>query len=75
VDVTIERQAGEISNETPSRPVGLLGKKPHTSTPVVRPKQLNFMDELAEKQREMGLSLDRPANFGCRRVIDPRVSD
>jgi hypothetical protein len=60
--------------ETPFRPVGRFGVRPATSTPAVYPRQLSFMDELAQKQREMGRSVDRPANFGCRPVEKPRVS-
>jgi hypothetical protein len=60
--------------ETPFRPVGRFGVRPSTSTPAIYPRQLSFMEELAQKQREMGKSVDRPANFGCRRVENPRVS-
>jgi hypothetical protein len=70
----VEQEVGDISEETPSRPVGRRGKEPSTSTPYVRPHRLNFMEELAEKQRQMGRSSDMPANFGCRPMIDPRVS-
>jgi hypothetical protein len=60
--------------ETPFRPVGRFGVRPSTSTPAIYPRPLSFMDELAQKQREMGRSVDRPANFGCRPVEEPRVS-
>jgi hypothetical protein len=60
--------------ETPFRPVGRFGVRPSTSTPAIYPRPLSFMDELAQKQREMGRSADRPALFGCRPVEDPRVS-
>ena len=60
--------------ETPFRPVGRFGVRPSTSTPAIYPRPLSFMEELAQKQREMGKSVDRPANFGCRRVENPRVS-
>ena len=60
--------------ETPFRPVGRFGVRPATSTPAIYPRQLSFLDELAQKQREMGRSVDRPANFGCRPVENPRVS-
>jgi hypothetical protein len=60
--------------ETPFRPVGRFGVRPSTSTPAIYPRPLSFMDELAQKQREMGRSVDRPANFGCRPVEKPRVS-
>ncbi len=70
----MEQEVGDISEETPSRPVGRRGKGPSTSTPCVRPQRLNFMEELAEKQRQMGRSSDTPGNFGCRPVTNPRVS-
>jgi hypothetical protein len=38
----------------------------------MHPHHLNFMEELAEKQRQMGCSNDMPANFGCRPVTNPR---
>jgi hypothetical protein len=60
--------------ETPFRPVGRFGVRPSTSTPAIYPRPLSFMDELAQKQREMGRTVDRPANFGCRPVEEPRVS-
>ncbi len=60
--------------ETPFRPVGGFGVRPSTSTPSVYPRPLSFMEELSQKQREMGRSADRPANFGCRPVENPRVS-
>ena len=63
-----------ILEETPFRPVGRFGVRPSTSTPSIYPRPLSFMDELAQKQREMGRSADRPALFGCRPVEDPRVS-
>jgi hypothetical protein len=62
----MEQEVGDISEETPSRSVGRRGKGPSTSTPWVRPQRLNFMEELAEKQRQMGRSSDTPGNFGCR---------
>jgi hypothetical protein len=55
--------------ETPFRPVGRFGVRPS-----VYPRPLSFMEELSQKQREMGRSADRPALFGCRPVEDPRVS-
>ncbi len=67
-------QETPLLTETPFRPVGRFGVRPATSTPAVYPRQLSFMDELAQKQREMGRSVDRPANFGCRPVENPRVS-
>jgi hypothetical protein len=70
----MEQEVGDISKETPSRPVGRRGKGPSTSTPWVRPQRLNFMEKLAEKQRQMGCSSDTPGNFGCRPVTNPRVS-
>ena len=70
----MEQEVGDISEETPSRPVGRRGKGPSTSTPLVRPQRLNFMEELAEKQRQMGRSSDTPDNFGCRPVTNPPVS-
>ena len=70
----MEQEVGDISEETPSRPVGRRGKGPSTSTPWVRPQRLNFMEELAEKQRQMGRSSDTPGNFGCRPVTNPQVS-
>jgi len=63
-----------ILAETPFRPVGRFGVRPSTSTPSVYPRPLSFMEELSQKQREMGRSADRPANFGCRPVENPRVS-
>ena len=60
--------------ETPFRPVGRFGVRPSTSTPSIYPRPLSFMEELAQKQREMGRSVDRLANFGCRPVEKPRVS-
>jgi hypothetical protein len=63
-----------LLKETPFRPVGRFGVRPSTSTPAIYPRPLSFMDELAQKQREMGRSVDRPANFGCRPVEEPRVS-
>jgi hypothetical protein len=63
-----------ILGETPFRPVGRFGVRPSTSTPAIYPRPLSFMEELAQKQREMGRSADRPALFGCRPVEDPRVS-
>jgi hypothetical protein len=63
-----------ILEETPFRPVGRFGVRPSTSTPAIYPRPLSFMEELAQKQREMGRSADRPALFGCRPVEDPRVS-
>ena len=74
MEVTVEQEVGDISKETPSRPVGRRGKGPSTSTPSVRPHRLDFMEELAEKQRQMGRSSDTPTNFGCRPVTNPRVS-
>jgi hypothetical protein len=70
----MEQEVGDISEETPSRLVGRRGKGSSTSTPWVRPQRLNFMEELAEKQRQMGRSSDTPGNFGCRPVTNPRVS-
>ncbi len=70
----MEQEVGDISEETPSHPVGRRGKGPSTSTPWVRPQRLNFMEKLAEKQRQMGRSSDTPGNFGCRPVTNPRVS-
>ena len=67
-------QATPLLTETPFRPVGRFGVRPATSTPAIYPRQLSFLDELAQKQREMGRSVDRPANFGCRPVEEPRVS-
>ena len=67
-------QETPLLKETPFRPVGRFGVRPATSTPAVYPRQLSFLDELAQKQREMGRSVDRPANFGCRPVENPRVS-
>jgi hypothetical protein len=67
-------QETPLLTETPFRPVGRFGVRPATSTPAVYPRQLSFLDELAQKQREMGRSVDRPANFGCRPVENPRVS-
>ena len=67
-------QETPLLTETPFRPVGRFGVRPATSTPAVYPRQLSFLDELAQKQREMGRSVDRPANFGCRPVEEPRVS-
>ncbi len=72
--VTPEEEPEPPMEETPFRPVGRFGVRPSTSTPAVYPRQLSFLDELAQKQREMGRSVDRPANFGCRRVENPRVS-
>jgi hypothetical protein len=72
MEVTVEQEVGDISEETPSRPVGRSGNGPATSTPCMRPHNLNFMEELAEKQRQMGCSSDTPANFGCRLVTNPR---
>jgi hypothetical protein len=63
-----------LLEETPFRPVGRFRVRPSTSTPAIYPRPLSFMDELAQKQREMGRSVDRPANFGCRPVEEPRVS-
>ena len=63
-----------LLEETPFRPVGRFGVRPSTSTPAIYPRPLSFMEELAQRQREMGKSVDRPANFGCRRVENPRVS-
>jgi hypothetical protein len=63
-----------ILEETPFRPVGRFGVRPSTSTPSIYPRPLSFMEELAQKQREMGRSVDRPALFGCRPVEEPRVS-
>ena len=67
-------QETPLLTETPFRPVGRFGVRPSTSTPAIYPRPLSFMDELAQKQREMGRSVDRPANFGCRPVENPRVS-
>ncbi len=67
-------QATPLLTETPFRPVGRFGVRPSTSTPAIYPRPLSFMEELAQKQREMGRSADRPALFGCRPVEDPRVS-
>ena len=72
--VTPDEEPEPPMEETPFRPVGRFGVRPATSTPAVYPRQLSFMDELAQKQREMGRSVDRPANFGCRPVENPRVS-
>ncbi len=63
--VTPEEEPEPPMEETPFRPVGRFGVRPSTSTPAVYPRQLSFLDELAQKQREMGRSVDRPANFGC----------
>jgi hypothetical protein len=70
----VEQEVGDISEETPSRPVGRSGNGPATSTPCMSPHSLNFMEQLAEKQRQMGRSSDTPANFGCHPVTNPRVS-
>jgi hypothetical protein len=67
-------QETPLLEETPFRPVGRFGVRPSTSTPAIYPRPLSFMEELAQRQREMGKSVDRPANFGCRRVENPRVS-
>jgi hypothetical protein len=67
-------EATPLLEETPFRPVGRFGVRPSTSTPSVYPRPLSFMEELSQKQREMGCSADRPANFGCRPVEKPRVS-
>ena len=67
-------QETPLLKETPFRPVGRFGVRPSTSTPAIYPRPLSFMEELAQKQREMGRSVDRPANFGCRPVEEPRVS-
>jgi hypothetical protein len=67
-------QETPLLEETPFRPVGRFGVRPSTSTPAIYPRPLSFMEELAQKQREMGRSVDRPANFGCRPVEEPRVS-
>ena len=72
--VTPEDEPEPLLEETPFRPVGRFGVRPSTSTPAIYPRPLSFMDELAQKQREMGRSVDRPANFGCRPVEKPRVS-
>jgi hypothetical protein len=48
--------------ETLFRPVGRFGVRPSTSTPSVYPRPLSFMEELSQKQREMGRSADRPAS-------------
>jgi hypothetical protein len=72
--VTPEEEPELPMEETPFRPVGRFGVRPSTSTPAIFPRPLSFMDELTQKQREMGRSVDRPTNFGCRRVEDPRVS-
>jgi hypothetical protein len=45
-----------------------------TPTPASIPRQLSSQDELLEKCRERGLTPDRPALFGVRPVINPRVS-
>ncbi len=63
-----------LLEEMPFRPVGPFGVRPSTSTPAIYPRPLSFMEELAQKQREMGRSVDRPALFGCRPVEEPRVS-
>jgi hypothetical protein len=67
-------QETPLLEETPFRPVGRFGVRPSTSTPAIYPRPLSFMEELTQKQREMGRSVDRPANFGCRPVEEPRVS-
>jgi hypothetical protein len=72
--VTPEEEPELPMEETPFRPVGRFGVRPSTSTPAVYPRQLSFLDELGQKQREMGRSVDRPANFGCRPVENLRVS-
>ena len=72
--VTPEEEPEPPMEETPFRPVGRFGVRPSTSTPSVYPRPLSFMEELSQKQREMGRSADRPALFGCRPVEDPRVS-
>jgi hypothetical protein len=72
--MTPEEEPEPPMEETPFRPVGRFGVRPSTSTPAVYPRQLSFLDELAQKQREMGRSVDRPANFGCLPVENPRVS-
>ena len=56
-------QETPLLEETPFRPVGRFGVRPSTSTPAIYPRPLSFMEELAQKQREMGRSVDRPANF------------
>jgi hypothetical protein len=72
--VTPDEEPEPPMEETPFRPVGCFGVRPSTSTPAVYPRLLSFLDELAQKQREMDRSVDRPANFGCRPVENPRVS-
>ncbi len=72
--VTPEEEPEPPMEETPFRPVGRFGVRPSTSTPAVYPRPLSFLDELAQKQHEMGRTVDRPGNFGCRRVENPRVS-
>jgi hypothetical protein len=72
--VTPEEEPEPLLEETPFRPVGRFGVRPSTSSPAIYPRPLSFIEELAQKQREMGKSVDRLANFGCRCVENPRVS-
>ena len=63
----------EANRPTPFRP-NISGRAGFsTSTPAIIPRQLSFHEELLEKCRERGLAADTPANFGCRRVENPRV--